>query len=140
MKLFLQKNAKFSSAGGSAPRPPNSSPLRISGYAPVFFFVPFCRSIKLSYWYGYFEIWHFLLYSATSRHHSHKPALVSGYVKMLLYFLHILNCHQKLKFLHFEKLVQLFKSSLLIKANFALLFDFRFEWKFTGKKYKKANV
>ena len=47
IKLFLQKNAKFSSAGGSAPRPPclrrlgalppdpqNSSPLRISGYAP----------------------------------------------------------------------------------------------------------
>ena len=34
MKLFLQKNAKFSSAGGSAPRPPNSPPLRISGYAP----------------------------------------------------------------------------------------------------------
>ena len=60
MKLFLQKNAKFSSAGGSAPRPPclrrlgaspphphwppaaggsapdpqTAPPLRISGYAP----------------------------------------------------------------------------------------------------------
>ena len=48
MKLFLQKNAKFSSAGGFAPRPPLASggwglrpqtpktapPLRISGYAP----------------------------------------------------------------------------------------------------------
>ena len=35
MKLFLQKNAKFSSAGGSAPRPPKQPPpLRISGYAP----------------------------------------------------------------------------------------------------------
>ena len=46
MKLFLQKNTKFSSAGGSAPRPPclrrleseppdprNSPPLRISSYA-----------------------------------------------------------------------------------------------------------
>ena len=34
MKLFLQKNAKFSSAGGSDPQnsPP---PLRISGYAPA---------------------------------------------------------------------------------------------------------
>ena len=49
MKLFLQKNAKFSSAGGSTPRPtpiglrrldapppPNTAPqLRISGYAPA---------------------------------------------------------------------------------------------------------
>ena len=51
MKFFLQKNAKFSSAGGSAPtprasggwglcpqipRPLNSPPpLRISGYPPV---------------------------------------------------------------------------------------------------------
>ena len=47
MKLFLQKNTKFSSAGGSAPRPPclrrldalpplNTAPqLRISGYAPA---------------------------------------------------------------------------------------------------------
>ena len=35
MKLFLQKNAKFSSAGGSAPKPPKQPPsLRISGYAP----------------------------------------------------------------------------------------------------------
>ena len=47
MELFLQKNAKFSSAGGSAPRPPclrrlglrpqtsqTAPPLRISGYAP----------------------------------------------------------------------------------------------------------
>ena len=48
MKLFLQKNAKFSSAGGSAPRPPclrrlgalppnpqnSPPPLRISDYAP----------------------------------------------------------------------------------------------------------
>ena len=46
MKLFLQKNAKFSSAGGSAPKPPASGGweqrpqtpkqlrLRISGYAP----------------------------------------------------------------------------------------------------------
>ena len=33
--LFLQKNAKFSSAGGSAPRPPKKPPpLRISNYAP----------------------------------------------------------------------------------------------------------
>ena len=29
MKLFLQKNAKFSSAGGSAPRPPTAG-----GFAP----------------------------------------------------------------------------------------------------------
>ena len=63
MKLFLQKNAKFSSAGGSAPRPPclrqlgasppdphwhpaaggsaprppkQPPPLRISGYAPAY--------------------------------------------------------------------------------------------------------
>ena len=37
MKLFLQKNAKFSRAGGYAPRPPKQpSPLRISGYAPDF--------------------------------------------------------------------------------------------------------
>ena len=47
MKLFLQKNAKLSSAGGSAsrphclrrldaPPPPNTAPqLRISGYAPA---------------------------------------------------------------------------------------------------------
>ena len=36
MKLFLQKTAKFSSAGGSAPRPPNQPPsLRISAYEPV---------------------------------------------------------------------------------------------------------
>ena len=36
MKLFLQKNAKFSSAGGKAPRPPKQpSPLRISSYAPA---------------------------------------------------------------------------------------------------------
>ena len=34
MKLFLQKNAKFLSAGGYAPRPPNP-PLRISSYAPA---------------------------------------------------------------------------------------------------------
>ena len=35
-KLFLQKNAKFSSAGGSAPRPPIvPHTLRISGYAPA---------------------------------------------------------------------------------------------------------
>ena len=35
MKLFLQKKAKFSSAGGSAPRPPKQPPpFRISGYAP----------------------------------------------------------------------------------------------------------
>ena len=26
MKLFLQKNATFSSAGGSAPRPPQTAP------------------------------------------------------------------------------------------------------------------
>ena len=26
IKLFLKKNAKFSSAGGSAPRPPNTAP------------------------------------------------------------------------------------------------------------------
>ena len=32
IKLFLQKNANFSSAGGSAPRPPTS--FRISDYAP----------------------------------------------------------------------------------------------------------
>ena len=35
MKLFLQKNAKFLSAGGSASSPQNSPPLRISGYAPA---------------------------------------------------------------------------------------------------------
>ena len=47
MKLFLQKNTKFSSAGGSTPRPPclrrldappppNTAPqLRISGSAPA---------------------------------------------------------------------------------------------------------
>ena len=48
MKLFLQKNAKFSSAGGSAPRhhasggwgprpqtPKTAPSLRISGYASV---------------------------------------------------------------------------------------------------------
>ena len=48
IKLFLQQNAKFSIAGGSAPRPPclrrlgalppnpqNSPPLRIPGYAPT---------------------------------------------------------------------------------------------------------
>ena len=35
MKLFLQKNAKFTSAGGSAPRPPRQAPpLRLPGYAP----------------------------------------------------------------------------------------------------------
>ena len=48
-KLFFKKNAKFSSAGGSAPRPPIASggwglcsqtpetdpQLRISGYAPL---------------------------------------------------------------------------------------------------------
>ena len=35
MKLFMKKNAKFSSAGGSAPRPPKQPPpLRISVYAP----------------------------------------------------------------------------------------------------------
>ena len=35
MKLFLQKTAKFSSAVGSAPGPPEQPPLlRISGYAP----------------------------------------------------------------------------------------------------------
>ena len=35
MKLFLQKNAKFSSAGGSGPRPPKQPPpLHIPGYAP----------------------------------------------------------------------------------------------------------
>ena len=35
-KLFLKKNAKFSSAGGSVPRPPKQPPqLRISGYAPA---------------------------------------------------------------------------------------------------------
>ena len=32
--LFLQKNAKFSSAGGSAPRPQKHPSLRIFGYAP----------------------------------------------------------------------------------------------------------
>ena len=33
IKLFLKKNAKFSSAGGGAPRPPKQHPqLRISGY------------------------------------------------------------------------------------------------------------
>ena len=36
VKLFLKKNVKFSSAGGSAPRPPNQPlQLRISGYAPA---------------------------------------------------------------------------------------------------------
>ena len=35
IKLFLQKNAKFLSAEGSAPRPPKTAPpLRISGYVP----------------------------------------------------------------------------------------------------------
>ena len=34
-KLFLQKNAKFLSAGRSAPRPPKQPPLRICGYAPA---------------------------------------------------------------------------------------------------------
>ena len=44
MKLFLQKNAKFSSAGGSAPRPPclrrlgalppNPQPPAAGGFAP----------------------------------------------------------------------------------------------------------
>ena len=35
IKLFLQKNAKFLSAGGSAPRPQKTAALlRISGYAP----------------------------------------------------------------------------------------------------------
>ena len=44
MKLFLQKNAKFSSAGGSAPRPPclrrlgalppNPQPPEAGGFAP----------------------------------------------------------------------------------------------------------
>ena len=35
IKLFLQKNAKFLSAGGSAPRPPKTAaPLRICGYVP----------------------------------------------------------------------------------------------------------
>ena len=36
IKIFLQKIANFSSAGGSASRPPNTaSPLRIPGYAPA---------------------------------------------------------------------------------------------------------
>ena len=45
MKLFLQKNAKFSSAGGSAPRPPclrrlgasppNPQPPAAGGFAPT---------------------------------------------------------------------------------------------------------
>ena len=36
IKSFLQKNAKFSSAGGSAPQTTKTAPLlRISGYAPV---------------------------------------------------------------------------------------------------------
>ena len=34
IKLFLKKNAKFSSAVGSAPRPPKQ-PLRISACAPA---------------------------------------------------------------------------------------------------------
>ena len=35
IKLFLKKNAKFSYAGGSAPRPPKQhQQLRISGYVP----------------------------------------------------------------------------------------------------------
>ena len=35
-KLFLKKNAKFSSGGSSDPRPPKQPPqLRISGYAPA---------------------------------------------------------------------------------------------------------
>ena len=71
MKLFLQKNAKFSSAGGSAPRPPcvrrlgalppnpqppaagalpqdpkNSPPLRISGYAPALIRLPHLASFS----------------------------------------------------------------------------------------------
>ena len=32
-KLFFKKNARFSSAGGSVPRPQTQPPLRISGYA-----------------------------------------------------------------------------------------------------------
>ena len=65
MKLFLQKNAKFSKAGGSAPRPlclrqqppaaraphpdpPNSpSPLRISGYAPALIGMRKTRSVRI---------------------------------------------------------------------------------------------
>ena len=39
MKLFLQKDAKFLSAGGFAPRPP----LRISGYAPAWNTVTGCH-------------------------------------------------------------------------------------------------
>ena len=36
IKLILKKNAKFSSAGGYAPRPPKQPPqLRISGYVPA---------------------------------------------------------------------------------------------------------
>ena len=36
IKLFLKKNAKFSSAGESAPRPPKQPPQsRMSGYVPA---------------------------------------------------------------------------------------------------------
>ena len=36
IKLFLKKNAKFSSAGGCAPTPPKQSPqFRISNYVPA---------------------------------------------------------------------------------------------------------
>ena len=36
IKLFLKKNAKFSSAGGFAPSPPKQAPqLRIPGLAPA---------------------------------------------------------------------------------------------------------
>ena len=41
MKLFLQKNAKFSNAGGSAPRSTKQPPpLQISGYAPGYGYRP----------------------------------------------------------------------------------------------------
>ena len=59
MKLFLQKNAKFLSAGGFAPKPPLASrgwglrpqtpqtapPLRISGYAPIFLYHKGCKIV-----------------------------------------------------------------------------------------------
>ena len=48
MKLFLPKNAKFSSAGGCAPKHPPPPPLRISGYAPEHAGVSY--SLELSVW------------------------------------------------------------------------------------------
>ena len=46
IKSFLQKNAKFSSAGKSAPRPPKQPPLQISGYAPALHIVVISSKAK----------------------------------------------------------------------------------------------